>query len=154
MKKKPLSLLFLMLLPMTCLAADPANDFRMAVETATKNFVSAISAKDSAALGATYTTDAIVYPPNAEMIQGREAISAYWKGLMDAGMTAAIESTEAESDGNLGMDTGKFRILGSDGKEIDHGKYVVVWKKENGTWKIYRDIWNTSAPATPAPESK
>lgn len=22
------------------------------------------------------------------------------------------------------------------------GKYVVVWKKENGNWKMYLDIWN------------
>ena len=154
MKEKILSVLFTLLLSMTCIAADSATDFKAAVETATKNFETAISAKDPVALGAVYATDAIIFPPNSEMVQGREAISAFWKSLMDAGMTAKIEPAETESDGNLGVDTGKFRILGSDGKEIDHGKYVVVWKKENGAWKIYRDIWNTSVPAPAAPESK
>ena len=29
---------------------------------------------------------------------------------------------------------------------LDKGKYVVVWENENGSWKIYRDIFNTSMP--------
>ena len=153
MKERTFSIVFLVLVSVTCVAADSAADFKAAVETATKNFETAISAKDPAALGAVYASDAILFPPNAEAIQGREGISAFWKGLMDAGMTAKIEPAETESDGNLGVDTGKFRILGADGKQVDHGKYVVVWKKENGAWKIYRDIWNTSQPAA-APESK
>lgn len=24
-------------------------------------------------------------------------------------------------------------------------KYVVVWKKEDGQWRLHRDIWNTKA---------
>jgi uncharacterized protein (TIGR02246 family) len=154
MKEKTLSVLFLIVVSMTCMAADPASDFKAAVEAATKNFETAISAKDPVALGAVYASDAIIFPPNSEQVQGKEAISAYWKGIMDGGMTAKIEPTEVESDGNLGMDSGKFKILGSDGKQIDHGKYVVVWKKENGAWKIYRDIWNTNVASTPTAESK
>jgi ketosteroid isomerase-like protein len=30
---------------------------------------------------------------------------------------------------------------------IDTGKYVVVWKRVGGRWKLLRDIWNTSRPA-------
>jgi hypothetical protein len=30
---------------------------------------------------------------------------------------------------------------------VDQGKYVVSWKKEEGVWKLDRDIWNTSSPA-------
>jgi hypothetical protein len=29
-------------------------------------------------------------------------------------------------------------------------KYVVVWKKQGGSWKIIRDIWNSMAPAAAA----
>jgi hypothetical protein len=36
------------------------------------------------------------------------------------------------------------------GHVIDKGKYVEIWKKENGEWKIYADIWNTSLPPAPA----
>jgi ketosteroid isomerase-like protein len=33
------------------------------------------------------------------------------------------------------------------GKQIDRGKYITVWKKQQGQWKLHRDIWNTSMPA-------
>jgi ketosteroid isomerase-like protein len=28
---------------------------------------------------------------------------------------------------------------------MDSGKYVVIWKREDGAWKLHRDIWTTSA---------
>ena len=34
------------------------------------------------------------------------------------------------------------RLVGRDGK-ITEGRYVVVWKRTNGEWKLHRDIWNT-----------
>jgi hypothetical protein len=27
---------------------------------------------------------------------------------------------------------------------IDEGKYVVVWKRVGGQWKLHRDIWTSS----------
>ncbi len=38
-------------------------------------------------------------------------------------------------------------MFGADNKSLDKGKYVVVWKKQNGNWKMYRDIWNSNMPA-------
>ncbi len=45
-------------------------------------------------------------------------------------------------------EVGRYVVKDAAGKKIDHGKYIVIWKKVAGTWKLYRDIWNTSdAPA-------
>jgi ketosteroid isomerase-like protein len=33
------------------------------------------------------------------------------------------------------------------GQVIDNGKYVVLWRREAGQWKLHRDIWNSSQPA-------
>jgi ketosteroid isomerase-like protein len=38
-------------------------------------------------------------------------------------------------------------MFAADNKSLDKGKYVAVWKKENGTWKMYRDIWNSNMSA-------
>ena len=35
-------------------------------------------------------------------------------------------------------------------KTMEKGKYVNVWKKEDGTWKIYANIWNSNAAPAPA----
>jgi uncharacterized protein (TIGR02246 family) len=151
MKEKILSVLFVLLVGLTWVAADSAPDFKTAVEAATKDFEAAIVAKDAERVGSFYTEDAMVFPPNFEVVQGRGAIATFWKGFIDTGAAIKIEPTEVQDDGNLGLDSGKYRISGSDGKEVDHGKYVVVWKKENGVWKIYRDIWNTTMPAPSNP---
>jgi ketosteroid isomerase-like protein len=33
------------------------------------------------------------------------------------------------------------------GKTADRGKYIVVWKRDGGQWRLHRDSWNTSMPA-------
>ena len=33
----------------------------------------------------------------------------------------------------------------------EKGKFIVVWKEENGKWKMHRDIWNSDAPPPPPP---
>ena len=35
-------------------------------------------------------------------------------------------------------------------KTVDKGNYIVVWKKDDGKWKIFRDIWNSSEKAMAA----
>ncbi len=40
--------------------------------------------------------------------------------------------------------------MGDGSKNVDKGKYIVVWKKENGDWKVWRDIWNSDNPPPPS----
>jgi len=39
------------------------------------------------------------------------------------------------------IETGYYEIKQNDSK-VNKGKYVVVWKQQNGEWKLYRDIGN------------
>jgi ketosteroid isomerase-like protein len=41
-----------------------------------------------------------------------------------------------------------------DGKEIDRGKALELWKMEDGKWKLFRDIFNSDLPCMPPPPSK
>ena len=132
-------------------AAGASADFKASVEAGGKEFMAAIAAGDSARVGALYAQDATAFPPNSEMVKGREAIQAYWKGSTDAGMKANIEIVETASEGTLGFEVGKYTILDPSGKTVDQGKYLVVWKKGKDGWKLYRDMWNTSMPAAAPP---
>jgi hypothetical protein len=41
--------------------------------------------------------------------------------------------------------------MGDDkGNTIDKGKYIDVWRKVNGDWKIYSNMFNSSMPVAPA----
>jgi ketosteroid isomerase-like protein len=149
--KKSILIIFVLL---SCTAllntAIAADDFKAEVAKAAKDFSDATASKNDAKLGLMYAEDAIAFPPNSEMVKGRKAIQAFWKGIMDAGMRLTVETVDVESEGNLGSEVGKYTVLDASGKAVDQGKYVVVWKKGNDGWKLYRDIWNSNMPAAPA----
>ena len=47
-----------------------------------------------------------------------------------------------ESAVGLAYEVGRYALSGQVG-DIDHGKYIVVWKKVGGQWKLHRDIFNS-----------
>ena len=131
-------------------AAASAQDaaVRSAIEAGNKKFSAAVTTGDAAALAALYTTDAQAFPPNADVVKGRAAIQAMWKGVLDSGVTGAeLATTEVEAQGPFASEVGTYVIKLKDDTVADRGKYVVVWKKVAGQWLLHRDIWNTSQPA-------
>jgi ketosteroid isomerase-like protein len=51
-----------------------------------------------------------------------------------------------EAHGETATEVGTFSIRDAGGKEVDRGKYVAVWKRVQGQWKMHREIWNSSLP--------
>ena len=101
---------------------------------------------DSNALAAHYAADAMIMPPNSETVNGKNAI-AVWGGAVRMGVKGfKLNTSDVAGGGDIYTETGTFEMTGAENKTLDKGKYITVWKKENGTWKIYRDIWNTSMP--------
>ena len=63
------------------------------------------------------------------------------------GRKAKLTTLEVEQHGDWAFETGKFLATAPDGKVIYDGKYICIWKREKGEWKIHRDIGNKNAPA-------
>lgn len=135
----------LLALPGASLGQDSGAE--AAINEGAVAWAAAWNSGDAAALAAQYSADAVVLAPGADALEGREAI--------EAGMQAAIEmsggSTMEITPGEIipvGMDhaieVGSFVETGADGSHKDHGKYIAVWAKLDGSWKIVRDIWNSS----------
>jgi ketosteroid isomerase-like protein len=122
------------------------------VNATNKAFMDAYNGKDSKAVSELYTKDATAFPPNMVRVKGRENIAKLWQGAMDAGMTdLKLICDEVKENGDSGYDTGTYSIkvpmkdgkMAADGTPTEvTGKYVVVWMKEDGAWKLHRDIWN------------
>jgi ketosteroid isomerase-like protein len=145
MKQKSLLLIVLLSL-LTLNVAAQANP-RAAIEAEGKKFTAALKKGDAAAVAAMYTADAQAMPPNEEIVQGRAAIQKLWQGTIDAGFRDfSFEVLEVEKKGDSIYEVGKYKLNGADGKQADHGKYLVVWKRQGGQWKLHRDIWNSSMP--------
>ena len=64
-------------------------------------------------------------------------------------MTFTERTTDLYGNGELLIDEGEYEITYGPDNTVERGKYVNVWKQEDGTWKIHTNIWNTS-PALPA----
>ena len=133
------------------LGAAPAaaqDAVRSAIEANNKRFAAAAAKADASAIADLYGAKALLYPPNAETVEGRGAIEALWKSVFDAGITnVSLTTREVESQGDLAVETGVYEMKLKDGKPVDRGKYLVVWKREGSQWKLHRDIWNSSMPA-------
>jgi ketosteroid isomerase-like protein len=117
-------------------------DLRQEIEAANATFVTHYAAKDAKAVAGLYTTTATAVPPGAETATGREAIAAFWQGAIDGGLVLhKLETLEVEAAGDTAWERGRAHLRNPDGSE-GIGRYVVVWKRVEGAWKLHFDIWN------------
>ena len=127
------------------------HEARVAIEAANTKFSEAFARGDAKSLAAMYTSDAIVFPPDSEMIRGNEAIGEFWKATRNSGVqSVALTTIDVGGSGDVAYEAGKVSLtIQPAGKESTTAaaKYLVVWKREgDGSWKLHRDIWN-SLPA-------
>lgn len=138
----------LLLCLLGCVAALPAaaqSDVAAELGAVNQRWVQAVASGSGEEVAALYAPGAQLLPPNGEMIGGHEAIADYWQGFIDSGFTdVSLTTLEAESFGDTAWEVGEYDAASPDGS--DSGKYVVIWKKINGKWMLYRDIWNSSLP--------
>jgi ketosteroid isomerase-like protein len=131
------------------LAAIGQMEPRAAIEAANARFSADFARGDASAVAADYTSGAQVFPGNSDIVRGREAIERFWKGVMEAGVKGiALTVLEVEGHGDTAHEVGTYALTGEGGKALDAGKYIVIWKRDGGQWKLHRDIWNTSMPAS------
>jgi ketosteroid isomerase-like protein len=105
------------------------------------------NAGNLAAVVALYAPDGCRMPPNHEAVHGSDAILAQLKASKDAGAAKVkVTVASAESSGDLGYGRGTYVITGADGSHVDHGKWMLVSVKVNGTWKTQCDIYNSDMP--------
>jgi uncharacterized protein (TIGR02246 family) len=125
-----------------------STEIRDAIAAANENFEAAFKKGDAAGVAALYTEDGQLLPPNFDFMIGKQAIQAFWQGAMDMGIKEAkLEIVEVESHGDIIVEVSKFTLQGEGGQVLDQGKYIVIWKQEEGQWKLHRDIFNSSMPA-------
>jgi len=102
-----------------------------------------IGKRDTKRLGRVYTANARVLPPGAPMIEGREHVIAFWQRAI-SGLdikSVKLATLDAEQVGDRALEIGRGEMLVGSGETVA-AKYVVLWKQEDGDWKIHVDIWN------------
>lgn len=128
-----------------------AGAAKAAIDASNKKFGAAVAAGSAKGIADLYTEDAQVLPPNGETVKGRPAIEKLFEAMIVSGIKGAtLTAQEVEGHGDTATEVGAYSVSDAGGKELDRGKYVVVWKRVQGQWKLHRDIWNSNVPMPPA----
>lgn len=130
----------------TTISAEKAEKIDEDIAAAAEKFLAALNSGDAAGVAMMYAEEGKIMPPNSEIFTGREAIQAFWKVPIDMGAKAALKIVETEKHDDTAIDIGLYEISDANGQVLDKGKYVTIWKKVEGEWKMHRDIWNSNLP--------
>ncbi len=140
----------------TTATQDTTAEDGQAIRAASKQWEDNFDSGDLAAFATHYTEEAKVLPPNNQMVTGRESIQEFFQAFYDAGgRDLHLTVIDLHVSGDMAHVVGKYTltIQPEEGEAIsDNGKYVEIWKRENGSWKMITATWNSSLPL-PVPEA-
>ncbi|MEB2787176.1 YybH family protein [Algoriphagus persicinus] len=129
---------------------EPTFDLATAkaeIEDANKEFAVLFAAHDSIGLSNLYTQDAKFMSDGAPAVIGRKNIQSALAGIMNSGITSVnLTTIDVWGMENLITEEGESTLFVEDA-EVYKGKYIVLWKKVDGEWKLFRDIFNSNLPA-------
>jgi len=127
-----------------------SSDFATAQKTIEENnqkYFDALANNDSALFKSLYTPDCWIMAPNTGVFCGVEAANDYFMQIrktakIQEGVFITIDVYGVSE--NIIAEVGFYRLFNNQHKAIDDGKYIVLWKKANNTWKRFRDSYSSS----------
>jgi uncharacterized protein (TIGR02246 family) len=128
---------------------------QQAIDELNTNYADAFNKGDASGVANCYTADAKFMPPNSKTYEGNAAIqeemSAFFK---NGNVKLELKSIGLWGDENTLTQENVFTVFDKDGVERDHGKSLIVYKKEADKWKIYRDCYNSDLIGTVPPSTE
>ncbi|MCX8472922.1 MAG: hypothetical protein ORN85_04660 [Sediminibacterium sp.] len=92
-----------------------------------------------------YCKDACVMPEKMNSICGIDSIiKYYYNDGKNKDFIIVIKEVEVFGNQELVVEEGVYDFPNGEGGSFDKGKFIAIWKIEEGKWKIYREIWNSS----------
>ena len=132
------------------MTASTTKDVRQAIDGINNQWKQAALAGDASALAKLYADDAILLPPGMPRARGGSAIEGQFaKMLGEAPFTSLdlmLDDVVVAESGDLAYSSGTFTSAGTTAAGEpwkDQGKYLSVYRKVNGDWKLVADTWNS-----------
>ncbi|HWK74031.1 MAG TPA: DUF4440 domain-containing protein [Povalibacter sp.] len=99
---------------------------------------------------ALFTDDAQILPQHGPIVSGRAGIEQFLKDQMNPVVVFDTTADMTLVRDDIAVEQGQYRVRDiRRGADIELGKYLHVWRNVNGSWKLYRIIYNTDvAPDT------
>jgi len=158
MRRRGVALMVPIILAACAGQTTPAVDLaaeEQAIRAQSMAWLEAATARNAAGEAAVFADDGIAFRENRDPIVGPAAFEAYTSADRAANpqstVSWTIDQVVVAASGDLAYELGSYQLtgLGANGTGDDMGKYVTVWKKVNGTWKVAADMGSTTKPAPP-----
>lgn len=117
-----------------------------------REYDAAVRAKDLEKSMSYYAANVFQMPPDAPALRGYGEIYKVNKYFLENPnflfSTFAPDTIEVAASGELAYDRGTSRLIikTPKGRIENVGKYVAIWKKIDGQWKITEEIFNYDKP--------
>ncbi|MEX0298801.1 MAG: SgcJ/EcaC family oxidoreductase [Kordiimonas sp.] len=139
-------ILGLHLLTAQAVLASNGNDEASILKALDSKWTAAINAGNAEEVAQLFAIDGRIFPSGAPEIKGREAIAVYAAGLsqlLNLSFKTEPTTIEVAASGELAYLAGRYSIeFGAPTeKHTDIGKYLVVWKKVEGSWLVAVDTF-------------
>lgn len=129
--------------PPVDLAADA-----QAIRDASMAWLAAVQAKDHAAAAANYAPDGMAFPEHQEPLVGPAAYQAHaeaeWAKTPNATVSWTVDDVVVASAGDMAMEKGSYTFTNEG--QTEQGRYITVWRKVDGAWKVAADIGVNTTP--------
>ena len=145
--KKLLILSVLSLLTSWCNAQtkDLMKTVRKTIEASNAIYADLANKNDGSIL-TRYTDDACLFPPNAAPVCGREQIFNFFKGGPKVHVKFTIQNLYGDGKTSV-TEESYYEMKDLEGKKLDDGKVIVIWKNTKEGWKMHRDMFSSNHPA-------
>jgi ketosteroid isomerase-like protein len=147
----------LFLLTVSCkkevsMSPDVISDFdltetKATIIAASEKFVIYINKGDTISLANCYTTDAKMMIPNEKSIIGKPAIQTVFSKLIKSGLpTFTMKPVGIWGNQDIMTAEEEWSFSDKEGKILDSGKSIEIYKMEDGKWRLFRDCYNSDFP--------
>jgi ketosteroid isomerase-like protein len=127
------------------MATAVKEDVNAAIKAGNAALAATIKAGDAKAAADKYTKTAKLLPPNVPVQKGQAAIRRYWQGAIDMGIAGvSLRTVDLDVHGATANELGAYVLKDAKGNKLDAGKYIVIWKKEGGAWKLHWDMFSSN----------
>ena len=141
---------FLSLLFFNCPAQQTTSakveEAKKAIAASNGVFFQAFVKGDSALFIDRYARDCWIMPPNTEALCGKDAPLEFFKIAYNrfGVRNGKFITIDVFGDGvEFVTEVGFWQLFGADNRQLDDGKFLVLWKKTTDGWKMFRDSFSS-----------
>ena len=118
-----------------------------AVNEISQSWLVSALAKDAAGIAGLFADDGVLFWENEEPVVGPVAVEAYmtrnFEENPDRVPDFGSDRIEVATSGDLAVEFGTW---GPSGADADYGKYITVYRKVDGVWKVAADMSLSTRP--------